>query len=154
MTLLSNAKQTTARRFPQWTRVISEVGVFGISVVVALMVYSVFIIMVGGNVFEAYGTILKVSLGSQMGWAQTLNKWTPLLLGSIAVALGNRSGVVNIGVDGQIFIGGTVATGVGFLLAGLNAPDFVLFPFVLISGLFGGAVWGGICRLPKSQEGN
>ncbi len=149
----SLAKTATRKLLPDSKRNLAEIAVFFISVIAALLVYGIFIILIGGNLLEAYATILKVSLGSQIGWAQTLNKWTPLLLGSIAVAIGNRSGVVNIGVDGQIFIGGTVATGVAFSLAGFDAPLYVLAPVALLAGFIGGGMYSGIAGFLKARWG-
>ena len=134
-------------------KILAEVGVYLLSVLAALLVYAIFIVMVGGNIFKAYGTIIQVSLGTAIGLAQTMNKWTPLLLGSVAVALGNRSGVVNIGVDGQIFFGGTVATGIGFALEPYNLPPYAFFPLLLIGGFIGGGLWGGVAGFLKGNLG-
>ena len=134
---------------PNRYRLSAEAGVYIVSVLAGGIVLGIFILMAGGDVLKAYGTIIEVSLGSSIGIAQTLNKWTPLLLGSIAVALGNRSGVINIGVDGQIFIGATVGTGVAFTLAPFQTPPFLFFPVVLLAGLIGGGLYAGIAGFLK-----
>src|SRR6266511_1141591 len=96
------------------------------------------------DVLIAFRTILSSSLGSLGGIAQTLNKISPILLGSTAVMLAYRGGFFNIGVDGQIYVGAIVTTGLAFLVAGWNVPQTLLLPAVLLGGLFGGAVFGAV----------
>jgi acetyl-CoA carboxylase carboxyl transferase subunit beta len=67
-----------------------------------------------GDVLVAFRTIVASSLGSLGGIGQTLNKISPLLLGGTAVMLGQRGGFFNIGVDGQMYAGAIVTTGVAF----------------------------------------
>jgi len=117
---------------------------YGISIVVALLVNSLFIAASGGNIIDAYSKIFSSSFGSWIGFGQTLNKWTPLLLGALAVALGNRGGVYNIGVDGQIYIGAVFATGLGFLLADVPIPAPLIVFLVLLAGFIGGGMYAGI----------
>ena len=99
------------------------------AIFVALLINSVIIILAGGNIFSCYGTMFRVSLGSPAALAQTLNKCTPLLLGGVAVAVGNRGRVFNIGSDGQIYMGAIFATGAGLFLTQFNLPKYRLLPY-------------------------
>lgn len=135
------------------SRLSDEVGVYIGSVLAGAILFGLFILLAGGDVLKAYGTIIEVSLGSSIGIAQTLNKWTPLLLGSLAVALGNKSGVINIGVDGQIFMGATIATGIAFALGPYQATPSLFFPVILVAGLIGGCLYAGIAGLLKGWLG-
>ncbi len=109
------------------------------AVAAALGLLAAVVVALGGNVEAALAGLFRASLGSGAGLGQTMNKTTPLLLGSLAVVLGLRAGVFNIGVDGQIYAGAVAATGLAFLLAGL--PRAVLLPAVLLAGMAGGALW-------------
>lgn len=86
---------------------------------------------------QAFGGMLQSSLGSLGGFGQTLSKASPLLLGSLAVTLGLRGGYLNIGVDGQIYLGAVGATGAAFMLRPSLPPGLVL-PVVLGAGAVGG----------------
>ncbi|MEK6711581.1 MAG: ABC transporter permease [Nitrospinota bacterium] len=108
----------------------------------ALVAAALFILAFGGNVLVAMETVLRASLGTWGGTAQTLNKFCPLLLGSLAVAFGLRGGHFNIGVDGQIYAGAIALTGVAFGLQGLNLPWPIFVPVALLGGILGGALWG------------
>ena len=106
---------------------------------VALVLVGGILSALGASPLVAYGTVLRSSLGSPGGLGQTLNKATPLLLGGLAVALGMRGGLLNIGVDGQIYLGAVLATGAAFML-GSGVVPVVGLPLVLLAGLVGGAL--------------
>jgi general nucleoside transport system permease protein len=120
------------------TRVSGELGLYLGACAVALLLLGVLLMLLGADPIRAYGAIVQSSLGSLGGFAQTLNKMTPLLFGGLAVALASRGGFLNIGIDGQIYFGAAFATGIAFLLGGL--PWAIAVPLVLVAGLVGGAV--------------
>lgn len=117
---------------------------YALAIALAALVSALFVVAMRGNVLLAFRTLLTSSLGSLGGIAQTLNKTSPLLLGSMAVMMGLRGGFFNIGVDGQIYLGAIAGTGTAFALAAWNLPGFVLAPLVLLAGFLGGALFGAI----------
>jgi simple sugar transport system permease protein len=118
--------------------VLAEVGLYLGACLVALLLLGALLALLGADPLRAYAAILQSSLGSLGGFAQTLNKATPLLLGGLAVALASRGGFLNIGIDGQIYLGAAFATGLAFLLGGL--PWAIAVPLVLAGGIVGGAL--------------
>ncbi len=116
-----------------------EIAVYGGGLAVALMLIALLLVLVGADPLAAYGTILRSSLGNAGSFGQTLNKATPLILGALAVAFAYRGGLLNVGVDGQIYLGAIFATGVGFAL-GKGVSPFVGIPLALLAGIVGGAV--------------
>ncbi|MER3455952.1 MAG: ABC transporter permease [candidate division GAL15 bacterium] len=104
---------------------------------------------VGGDVLGALGALVRASFGTLGGVGQTLNKVVPLLLGSLAVVLGMRGGVFNIGVDGQIYAGAVTATGLALAAPGL--PGAVALPVALVAGLAGGAAWAALPALLRAR---
>ncbi len=136
----------------RWRAWFGELVSYGLAILVALVLIGALLVLAGADPFAAYGTILRSSLGSPGGFGQTLNKATPLILGALAVAFGMRGGFLNVGVDGQIYLGAIVGTGVAFALGSGVAP-WVAVPLVLLGGVVGGfvamlpaaflrAVWG------------
>jgi simple sugar transport system permease protein len=83
--------------------------------------------------------------------SETILAATPLIFTGLAVALGFRSGLFNIGAEGQLYLGAIVATFVGFSLHGL--PWFVHLPLTIAAGFLGGALWGFIPGLLKARTG-
>jgi simple sugar transport system permease protein len=118
-----------------------------------MVVSALFILAMRGDVRLAFATILSSSLGSVGGIAQTLNKVSPILLGSTAVMLARRGGFFNIGVDGQIYVGAIATTGLGFLAAGWGLPQAVLLPAVLLAGIAGGALFGAVPGALRARWG-
>ncbi|MFW6115832.1 MAG: BMP family ABC transporter substrate-binding protein [Chloroflexota bacterium] len=76
---------------------------------------------------------------------------TPFIFASLAVALGFRCGLFNIGAEGQYFIGGLATVFVGYAVTGL--PWIVHLPLAIAAGILGGAVWAGISGFLKAETG-
>jgi general nucleoside transport system permease protein len=76
---------------------------------------------------------------------------TPYIFAGLAVALGFRAGVFNIGAEGQIFIGAMTGTFIGYSLTGI--PAVIHIPLTLLAGFLGGAVWGFIPGWLKARTG-
>lgn len=112
---------------------------YGAATLIALLVIATLLVAVGADPLMAFGAILRSSLGSIGGIGQTLNKATPLILGAVGVAFAMRGGFLNVGVDGQIYVGAIFATGLAFLF-GSAAPAVVAIPAALLAGVAGGAL--------------
>jgi simple sugar transport system permease protein len=76
---------------------------------------------------------------------------TPYIFAGLAVALGFRCGLFNIGAEGQYFIGGLASVFVGYSLKGL--PWIIHLPLALAAGIAGGAIWAGIAGYLKAKTG-
>jgi ABC-type uncharacterized transport system permease subunit len=83
--------------------------------------------------------------------SESLVSATPYILAGLAVALGFRCGLFNIGAEGQLFIGALASVWVGYSLKGL--PWFVHLPLALLAGTLGGAIWGAIPGYLKAKTG-
>jgi simple sugar transport system permease protein len=103
------------------------------------------------SVGRAYFGLLQGSLGSPNAISESLLSATPLILAGLAVALGFRAGLFNIGAEGQIYIGAMFSTYVGFAVTGL--PWFVHAPLAVVAGFLGGALWGFIPGILKARTG-
>lgn len=76
---------------------------------------------------------------------------TPYMFAGLAVALGFRGGLFNIGAEGQLFVGGLASVFVGYSLTGL--PWFIHLPLAMLAGMLAGAVWGFVPGLLKAYTG-
>lgn len=108
-----------------------------------------------GSVGGAYGGLLQGSIGNPFRdigpVTETLLRATPLIFAGLAVALGFRAGLFNIGAEGQIYIGALFATAVGIGFTDL--PLLVHLPLAVAAGFLGGAVWGFIPGILKARAG-
>ena len=75
---------------------------------------------------------------------------TPLILAGLGIALAFRSGLFNIGGQGQVILGATIA---GFLGYALQLPPVVHMLIAAIGGIVGGAIWAGIAGVLKARTG-
>lgn len=82
---------------------------------------------------------------------ESLVKSTPYIFASLAVALGFRAGLFNIGAEGQLFMGAIFAAFVGYSLQGV--PAIIHIPLALLAGALGGAIWGFIPGFLKARTG-
>ena len=81
---------------------------------------------------------------------QTLTVATPLILAGLGVAVAFRTGLFNIGAQGQILIGAAMAAYVGFAV---HLPAGLHLLLVIIAGMLGGAIWAGIAGALKAKTG-
>lgn len=76
---------------------------------------------------------------------------TPYIFAGLAVALGFRCGLFNIGAEGQFYVGALGAAFVGYSITSL--PWFIHLPLALLGGALAGAIWGGIPGWLKAKFG-
>jgi simple sugar transport system permease protein len=81
----------------------------------------------------------------------TIVRAIPYIIAGLAVALGFKGGLFNIGAEGQLFIGATFAVAVGIYLSGL--PSLLLIILLIIMGILGGLLWGAIPGVLKAYTG-
>jgi ABC-type uncharacterized transport system permease subunit/basic membrane lipoprotein Med (substrate-binding protein (PBP1-ABC) superfamily) len=82
---------------------------------------------------------------------ESLRLSTPYVFTGLAVALGFRCGLFNIGAEGQYFIGALATVFVGYSIKGL--PWFVHLPLALAAGVAGGALWAAIAGFLRAKTG-
>jgi simple sugar transport system permease protein len=75
----------------------------------------------------------------------------PFIFAGLSVALGFRTGLFNIGAEGQLFIGAITSVWVGFAFTGL--PAVIHVPLALLAGALGGALWGFVPGWLKAVTG-
>jgi simple sugar transport system permease protein len=112
-----------------------------------------------GNSYLAIfqGSIYDVNLARESGFfrgfypmSETIVTAVPLLFAGLAVALAFRSGLFNIGAQGQFIFGAIGASYVGFAY---ELPPLIHVPLVLIAGIVLGGLFGGFVGLLKAKTG-
>lgn len=122
-----------------------------IAVFVALFIGGILIRLQGLDPIVAYKSLFKTAFGSIEGIGATLGKSTPLVLSGLAVAVGLRAGLFNIGAQGQLLSGSLAAAWAGVTFDGL--PGYIHIPIALIIGAFFGSIVAGISGLLKAYRG-
>jgi len=101
--------------------------------------------------FQAYASLFRGAFGSVRGILFSIVSAAPLILGGLAVGLGFKAGLFNIGATGQFLMGALGAAAVGAWVAG--APAFVAIPVAFLAGALLGAAWGFIPGALKAWTG-
>jgi len=99
----------------------------------------------------AYKALLEGSVGSLNSIVNTLVNATPLVLAGLAVGIGFKGGLFNIGAQGQFLLGALCASVAAIALN--DASPWVAIPVSLIAGMLGGAAWGFIPGFLKAFTG-
>ena len=108
----------------------------------AFSVFALIMILYGKSPLGALGDMVSSTLGTSYGLSEVLVKMSPMLLTAIAVTVPARLGLINVGGEGQMFIGGLCATWGALTFSGL--PGWLLLPLMAALAFLGGGAWGGI----------
>ena len=100
---------------------------------------------------SAYQALFLGAFGNENELLNTLVDSAPLMFGGLAVGLGFKAGLFNIGVAGQFLVGAFAAAVVGASLA--SAPMIVAMPAALIVGGIAGGAYGFIPGYLKARTG-
>jgi simple sugar transport system permease protein len=122
-----------------------------VAVLIAMSVAGLLIKLQGLNPIIAYKSLFTTAFGSMEGIGRTLGKSTPLVLSGLAVAVGLRAGLFNIGAQGQLLSGALAAAWAGVTFEGL--PGYIHIPIALIVGAFFGSIVAGISGVLKAYRG-
>jgi len=112
---------------------------------VALVISSIVLLIAGANPFSAYSNMWE--FGTRLETIiETLNRATPLYLSGIAVAIGFRMNLFNIGIEGQYILAAIVAAKVG---AEINLPPVLHVTVIILTAMAVGAFWSGLAGFLK-----
>ena len=124
---------------------------FVIGIAVALIAGALLLLTAGHDPAEVYGRMLESSLGGTDSISRTLLRATPLALSGLAVAVAGSMGLWNIGAEGQIMAGATVAAGLAMTAGDLPGP--VLIVAMIAAGAVGGTVLMAVPALARAYLG-
>ena len=115
------------------------------SLVMAFVVSSVVLAVSGANPFTAFGNIIEFGFRPNT-LVETINWSTPLYLSAIAVAIGFRMNLFNIGVEGQYIVAAFMAAQVGHVI---SLPAVLHVAVIIITAMVVGGIWAGLAGLLK-----
>lgn len=123
------------------------------AVLFGLLVGFLLILFTKNNPFEGFkyliqGGLKGIEVGNFKRVGSILIHSSPLMLSGLAVAFSFRTGVFNIGVSGQMLVGGMLAVFVG---SQFDMPRIIHLPVVMLAGTIGGALWAFIPAILKAK---
>jgi simple sugar transport system permease protein len=108
-------------------------------ILLALLLFGLILLISGKDPLQSYRDIFSATLGSAYGFSEVLVAMIPMLFTALAVALPSRLGLINVGGEGQLYIGAAFATWGALTFQSL--PAWVLLPLMMLLGMLGGALW-------------
>ncbi len=119
-----------------------------IAVFLGILVGAIIMLFIGQNPFTGYAALINGAFGDIYYFGEMLRMMTPLILAGLAVAFAFRTGLFNIGVEGQLIVGWLASVWVG---VAVEAPMFIHLPLSIAAGAIAGALWGFIPGFLKAR---
>jgi general nucleoside transport system permease protein len=113
------------------------------AILVGLLLFGLFCSLVGANPIAVYGSIWKAAFGSWSTFQNTLIRAAPLMLSSLCTLLPAQLGLVIIGNEGALVIGGLAAVIMG-LAAGTAVAPVIVQSLMMLAGMVAGGIWIGL----------
>lgn len=128
----------------------SKVFLTLVSILVGFVVGAIFLLVVGISPAVAYQRLFSSVFSNMKSISYCVVYGTPLIILGLSVAFSFRTGVFNIGAEGQFVVGSMAACVVGILVP---APAIVLVPLCFLAAAAAGALWGLIVAALKIKWG-
>ncbi|MFC4404120.1 ABC transporter permease [Gracilibacillus xinjiangensis] len=121
-----------------------------ISVIIGLLAGAVIMLLSGHNPIKGYAALWAGAFGDSYTIGETIRRTTPLILTGLAVAFAFKTGLFNIGAEGQVIVGWLAAVWVGLAI---DAPMIIHLPLAILAGAMAGGLWGFLPGLLKAKLG-
>jgi general nucleoside transport system permease protein len=131
----ASRKKTSFRWRSHVESVVIPIG----AILVSLVAFGAFCALAGANPFAVYASIYKAAFGSWYSFQNTLVRAAPLMLCSLGTAIPFQLGLVMIGSEGALVIGGLCATIVGLQFP--TASPLMVQIVMAVVGMATGGLW-------------
>ncbi|MYL48634.1 ABC transporter permease [Halobacillus litoralis] len=121
-----------------------------ISVLLGLVSGAIIMLIFGYNPIAGFSALWNGAFGDAYFFGETIRQVTPYILSGLAVAFALRSGLLNIGVEGQVFMGWLASVWIGI---SFDLPMILHLPLAILAAAIAGAFWGFIPGLLKAKLG-
>jgi general nucleoside transport system permease protein len=139
----------TITRFPVIRSTALQSAVrYVLMILFALLMFGLILLISGKDPIQSYLDIFKSTFGSAYGFSEVIVAMIPMLITALAVALPSRVWLINVGGEGQLYIGAAFATFGALTFSHL--PGWLLLPLMILLSMLGGAFWAFIPGYLKS----
>ena len=119
-----------------------------LAVLLGMIVGTIIMLITGYNPIDAFIALWNGAFGEIYYVGEVIRQVTPLILAGLAVAFAFRTGLFNIGVEGQLIVGWLAAVWVG---VAFELPTIIHLPLAVLAGAVAGALWAFIPGLLKAK---
>lgn len=123
------------------------------AILVVAIVFAILImasLLLEKDVVEVLGSFYRGTFGTKYGITAVIQRTTPLLLTGVGIALAFRARIINIGAEGQLYIGALLTTWAGLTF---NLPQPIFIPFLFVLSFLGGGAWALVAAFLKAKFG-
>jgi len=125
----------------------------GAAFLATLVVFGVFMAVIGRNPIEIYQQMFRGSFGTWFSFQNTLLRAAPLMLTALATALPGRLGLVVLGGEGAMVLGGLAAAVAGAWAKNHGHGPMAVAAWMLMSGAAVGAIWIALAGALRAYRG-
>lgn len=118
-----------------------------IALLIAFVVTSTIILIIGYSPLNIFGSIFKGAFGNANALLGTMFRMTPILITGLAFTVAIRAGLINIGIEGQLCTGAFIATLMGLYVKGLAPLPHMLL--TIAAAVLGGGLCGAFIAFMK-----
>lgn len=119
-----------------------------ISIILGLIVGAIVMLVSGFSPVDGYLALWNGIFGDSYNIGETIRQITPYVFAGLAVAFAFRTGLFNIGVEGQLIVGWLAAAYVGYAV---DLPKIIHIPLALLAAAVAGGLWAFIPGLLKAK---
>jgi simple sugar transport system permease protein len=119
-----------------------------IAVILGLVCGAIIMLISGYDPIAGYSALWYGIFGEPYYIGETIRQITPYILSGLAVAFAFRTGLFNIGVEGQVIVGWLAAVWVG---VAFELPAIIHLPLAIIVAALAGALWGFVPGFLKAR---
>ena len=124
-----------------------------IAILAAAILFSIFLLVLGKSPVDFFSLLWIGGYGTAFSWTNTLVRAGPLIFTALCVAIPARLGMVVIGGEGALVLGGFIAAAIAIPFLGWDSPWWVLQPVMFVTAAAVGAVWIGIVGMLRHYRG-
>lgn len=112
------------------------------AVITGLVLGAIIMVIAKYNPWSAYGSLFMGAFGNPVAIGNTIAGAIPLMLTALGIAVAFRTGLFNIGAEGQYWVGAMAAVFIGYNFPSM--PWYFHIPLALIAAMVAGGLWGGV----------
>ena len=122
------------------------------ALIVAALAFAVFLLAIGKSPADFLSYVWRGGFGTAFSFQNTLQRSAPLILTALAVAIPARIGLIIIGGEGALVLGGFASAAAALPMIGI-VPPFLTLLIMFAVAAFVGAVWIAICGYLRYARG-
>lgn len=121
------------------------------AILVSVVLFGAFVGLAGANPIEVYETMYRGAFGTWFSFQNSLQRSAPLMLTGLCTALPARLGLVVIGGEGALYVGGTAAAAIATQMTG--SSPYAVLTVMAVTSMIVGALWIGGAGALRAKRG-